>query len=289
MDKEVANNGATGHSDNGASPSVMPAPAANGHVVTAASVRESFAAPVEGDEAARVMLEFQQVMQRFLETQRDVMLAYLGGTPGGPALPLADGSQSALLSPSYVSLPEAPPRNGHTTVPAAGTMPPAVSQVAPPAEEPVGIAPGEQAAPVLSPIDARSEPAPDRDGLTRRLLEIASDRTGYPPDMLDLNADIEADLGIDSIKRVEILGAFRRSLDAAQLSSEQLAEHLTGIKTFRGIVDVIHGLLRASPVGSSPESQPDEPGVVGGDRQAPEPEHGTPLPRFVLKAVDASR
>ncbi len=39
-----------------------------------------------------------------------------------------------------------------------------------------------------------------------RLLEQVSRRTGYPLEMLDLDYDLEGDLGIDSIKRVEILG-----------------------------------------------------------------------------------
>ena len=47
--------------------------------------------------------------------------------------------------------------------------------------------------------------------MTQKLLQIVSERTGYPPEMLDLDLDIEADLGIDSIKRVEILGAFQRA------------------------------------------------------------------------------
>ncbi|MGM3309238.1 SDR family NAD(P)-dependent oxidoreductase [Anabaena sp. WFMT] len=42
--------------------------------------------------------------------------------------------------------------------------------------------------------------------LGQTLLTIVSDKTGYPTEMLDLSMDIEADLGIDSIKRVEILG-----------------------------------------------------------------------------------
>ena len=41
-------------------------------------------------------------------------------------------------------------------------------------------------------------------------VKIASERTGYEPDMLDLDAGIESDLGIDSIKRVEILTAFQQ-------------------------------------------------------------------------------
>ena len=41
------------------------------------------------------------------------------------------------------------------------------------------------------------------------MLEVVSEKTGYPVDSLELDMDIEADLGIDSIKRVEILGAMQ--------------------------------------------------------------------------------
>src|SRR5207253_6272357 len=34
------------------------------------------------------------------------------------------------------------------------------------------------------------------------LLGIVADKTGYPKDMLDLDHDLEAELGIDSIKQV---------------------------------------------------------------------------------------
>ncbi|UKP00687.1 acyltransferase domain-containing protein [Nostoc sp. UHCC 0870] len=47
----------------------------------------------------------------------------------------------------------------------------------------------------------------DLTNLSPTLLNIVSDKTGYPTEMLDMSMDIEADLGIDSIKRVEILGA----------------------------------------------------------------------------------
>ncbi|MCL1127669.1 type I polyketide synthase, partial [Shewanella surugensis] len=38
------------------------------------------------------------------------------------------------------------------------------------------------------------------------MLDVVAEKTGYPTDMLSLDMDMEADLGIDSIKRVEILG-----------------------------------------------------------------------------------
>ncbi len=45
--------------------------------------------------------------------------------------------------------------------------------------------------------------------LNLALLAIVSEKTGYPSEMLELSMDMEADLGIDSIKRVEILGGMQ--------------------------------------------------------------------------------
>src|ERR1051326_8383907 len=41
------------------------------------------------------------------------------------------------------------------------------------------------------------------------ILSSVVQRTGYPEEMLDLDLDLEADLGIDSIKQVAILAAAR--------------------------------------------------------------------------------
>ncbi|GIT73349.1 MAG: hypothetical protein Ct9H300mP28_31630 [Pseudomonadota bacterium] len=43
------------------------------------------------------------------------------------------------------------------------------------------------------------------------MMSVVSEKTGYPQEMLELGMDIESDLGIDSIKRVEILGAVQDS------------------------------------------------------------------------------
>ncbi|WP_172590390.1 phosphopantetheine-binding protein, partial [Shewanella xiamenensis] len=74
-----------------------------------------------------------------------------------------------------------------------------------------------QAAPVLSAAVAVSLPsitqsavaasaAVSNDEIERSMMAVVADKTGYPVEMLELGMDMEADLGIDSIKRVEILG-----------------------------------------------------------------------------------
>ncbi|PHM54836.1 type I polyketide synthase [Xenorhabdus hominickii] len=45
------------------------------------------------------------------------------------------------------------------------------------------------------------------ESIISQLVAIVSERTGYPEDMITPEMDLEADLGIDSIKRLEIFGA----------------------------------------------------------------------------------
>jgi NAD(P)-dependent dehydrogenase (short-subunit alcohol dehydrogenase family)/acyl carrier protein len=55
-------------------------------------------------------------------------------------------------------------------------------------------------------------PGSSQKELGNSMLEVVSQLTGYPAEMLDLNMDIEADLGIDSIKRVEILSTLEEKV-----------------------------------------------------------------------------
>jgi hypothetical protein len=79
---------------------------------------------------------------------------------------------------------------------------------------------------------------PDKTTLIQILLRLVSDRTGYPTEMLGLDQDLEAELGIDSIKRVEILGALQKNLPEplAHLVQSKM-ESLTRVKSLNGIVE----------------------------------------------------
>jgi NAD(P)-dependent dehydrogenase (short-subunit alcohol dehydrogenase family)/acyl carrier protein len=55
------------------------------------------------------------------------------------------------------------------------------------------------------------------------LLSIVAEKTGYPQEMLELDMQLDADLGIDSIKRVEILSAVQdRIPEAPVVGPEQI-------------------------------------------------------------------
>ena len=68
------------------------------------------------------------------------------------------------------------------------------------------------------------------------LLEVVSEKTGYPAEMLELGMDLEADLGIDSIKRVEIFGALTKQYPSMSGINPQ---ELTELRTLGEIVDYV--------------------------------------------------
>ena len=87
--------------------------------------------------------------------------------------------------------------------------------------------------------------AAGRDFVTE-LRAVAAERTGYPPEMLDLDAGIESDLGIDSIKRVEILTALQKLGTPGQQQAVQgIMAKLTSARTLREIAELIAGCAGA--------------------------------------------
>jgi len=90
---------------------------------------------------------------------------------------------------------------------------------------------GTPAPAATAPAPAAAAPSIDLKGL---LLSVVADKTGYPADMLTLDMALETDLGIDSIKRVEILAAM--SEEAPDLPEVDTAE-MAQLKTLGQIVD----------------------------------------------------
>ncbi|HUE23824.1 MAG TPA: SDR family NAD(P)-dependent oxidoreductase [Bryobacteraceae bacterium] len=135
--------------------------------------------------------------------------------------------QGAPSGPVSVALPPPPPV--------------AVTAPAPPPPAPV----------VVTPLAA----APAQRSFVEDLRRIAAERTGYPPEMLDLDAGIESDLGIDSIKRVEILTALQKLGTPEQQQHVQgVLDKLTSARSLREIADLIAGSAGASPAAAAPAS-----------------------------------
>ncbi len=51
------------------------------------------------------------------------------------------------------------------------------------------------------------------------LIDFVVEQTGYPAEIIELDWDIEADLGIDSIKKAQLFGELREFFDLESLTS----------------------------------------------------------------------
>ncbi|MBX2797452.1 MAG: SDR family oxidoreductase, partial [Myxococcales bacterium] len=128
------------------------------------------------------------------------------------------------------------------------------------------------AAPAATPATAPAAAAGlDLEAL---LLDVVADKTGYPADMLEMGMALESDLGIDSIKRVEILSAVR---DAAPGLPEVDTAEMAKLNTLGQVVDHLRGAVSPAPT-SAPEASP-APAAVDPVVSLPA------LGRFTLTAV----
>ncbi|MER7699881.1 beta-ketoacyl synthase N-terminal-like domain-containing protein, partial [Streptomyces sp. NPDC096095] len=163
------------------------------------------------------------------EILRDLAGLEFGGAPA-PATRTA--VPQALRAPSPLPAPRQSAPAQLTAAPAAAPQP---LPAAPAAPAPERVAPPVAPTPAAAPAPAAPAPAGlDAATVQTALLDVVALKTGYPADMLELDMDIEADLGIDSIKRVEIMGILQeRFAGAITAGPEQLAE----LRTLRQIVE----------------------------------------------------
>ena len=93
-----------------------------------------------------------------------------------------------------------------------------------------------------APAPAAARTAPSDTDLVALMLSVVAEKTGYPADMLNLGMDLEGDLGIDSIKRVEILSAVADQVP--ELRSVDMG-HMGSLRTLGAIVDYMKGGAQA--------------------------------------------
>ena len=128
--------------------------------------------------------------------------------------------------------------SGSITVPAATLVKepepePALSNVSKPVQESLET---EVKLEPTAKVASSPSAATDINEISQTLLDVVSEKTGYPAEMLELDMDMEADLGIDSIKRVEILGALQEmNSDLPEANPEQLGE----LRTLGQIVEYL--------------------------------------------------
>ena len=78
--------------------------------------------------------------------------------------------------------------------------------------------------------------APAADPVATTVLEIVAQKTGYPQDMLDLDLDLEADLGIDTVKQAETFAAVREAFNIPQIEGMSLRDY----PTLESVIGFVH-------------------------------------------------
>jgi acyl transferase domain-containing protein/NAD(P)-dependent dehydrogenase (short-subunit alcohol dehydrogenase family) len=148
-----------------------------------------------------------------------------------------------------------------------GTVPPATTMDESPAGDQHSVpaarnGDGPAIAPTPAPVHTApaattTTPATTPPAAARILLEVVAEKTGYPKEMLELDMQLDSDLGIDSIKRVEILSALQdRIPEAPVVGPEQIGT----LRTLRQIAEFLQGPNQAQV---QPSPRPAEPARNG--------------------------
>lgn len=187
----------------------------------------------------------QLLMQRYLDLQEQLIEAAVDGR-GLKMMNVDIPADHHMRIDEPVSVPVAPQP---LRVPPAPVLPILKETVKEQPKKEEVIPQTIQATPIIqakdAPIQAMTKEHPEEEGpypstenFKSALLQTVSERTGYPKEMLDLHANLEADLGIDSIKLIEILTTLEdyREMLEGQDGSDSM-EELTNLRTLQDMVD----------------------------------------------------
>ncbi len=233
----------------------------NAVIPTPAAVHSS---PANGVSSSveRIWQEVSHRHQDYLNAMSEGHKAYLnaaavllGQASAMPAEPrLIEPPRAAAAQPAFVPPPAAP-------APAVHSVPTAKPNGAEGAHV-FSSAPVKTAAPAAQPAKAAppkptavTAPALDAAAIVRA---IVSEKTGYPPDMLDGDMDLEGELGVDSIKQVEILSSLRDRLPhLPEIEPERLVE-LRTISAIAAMIDAASPALAAAPPAMAAPAAPEK-------------------------------
>jgi acyl transferase domain-containing protein/NAD(P)H-dependent flavin oxidoreductase YrpB (nitropropane dioxygenase family) len=221
------------------------------------------ASPSTAASDARLAL-VQQSLAQFIDLQKEQQrtlchfLNFLHANLAGTELPLQGWqAESQAIAPQPLqtqAVPPSPPRGVVlAAVPPAPVLPNQILAASGPVTPSAPIVqnaairpqePGSKAAHVVSLPTASPTQAAKAGGslapteqFKADLLRAIAERTGYPEEMLDLDAHMEADLGIDSIKRIEVFSALKDQHNLLEGRDEEaVIEELSGLKTLNEII-----------------------------------------------------
>ena len=133
------------------------------------------------------------------------------------------------------------------------------------------------AAPAAAPVAAA---APAADEVTDAVIAIVSEMTGYPAELLDVDLDLEADLGVDTVKQAEVFAAVRERFDVER--DENVA--LRDFPTLTHVIGWVRDKTGIQPVAATPAARTGSTPAAG-TRRRPGRRRGAPRRDEVTDAV----
>ncbi|MEV6029037.1 beta-ketoacyl synthase N-terminal-like domain-containing protein [Streptomyces sp. NPDC052036] len=198
-------------------------------------------------QTAQAQAAFQQALlaghQSYLQLVDNIMGRMTGGLADADEAAPATGVVAPLVAPVREASPqlESPVRSAFQA-PAPELMAPPVlpaQSVAPPTAPLPTVSPAVvpvAAAPAVVPVAAAPEPSTTV--LSSELvLGVVAKITGYPVELLGSDMDLESELGVDSIKKVQILSALRQRVPGLPGSDSPGTGSLFKLRTVDAIVE----------------------------------------------------
>jgi NAD(P)-dependent dehydrogenase (short-subunit alcohol dehydrogenase family)/acyl carrier protein len=101
------------------------------------------------------------------------------------------------------------------------------------------------------PVPATAAPQGE---IAKKVLAIVAEKTGYPSDMLELDLDLEADLGVDTVKQAEVFAMVRETFNIPRQDNLKLRDY----PTLRHVIGYVEqgGVASAPGAASAPAPAP---------------------------------
>src|ERR1035437_4024768 len=103
-----------------------------------------------------------------------------------------------------------------------------------------------------APIATSSQVVAGDGAVKERILALVVEKTGYPKDMLDLDLDLEADLGVDTVKQAEMFAAIREIYNIPRDENRKLRDYPTLAHVIRFVYEKRPDLAGATPISAVP-------------------------------------
>ncbi|MFL6444996.1 MAG: SDR family NAD(P)-dependent oxidoreductase [Candidatus Sulfotelmatobacter sp.] len=110
-------------------------------------------------------------------------------------------------------------------------------------------------APVAAVAVAPAPPVQAEDAVKERILALTVEKTGYPKDMLDLDLDLEADLGVDTVKQAEMFAAIREIYNIPRDENRKLRDYPTLAHVIRFVYEKRPDLVPAAAPKTAPVAE----------------------------------